>query len=320
MESTTPLHLNFYGDNVRWFVGTVVDNDDTPTTIQLTRVKVRAFGIHDNIPDDKLPWASVVLPTTEGGVYSGRAAAMDIDAQVFGIFLDGANSQYPLVLGSIPYARTSWEELNSFTGGGLYPTENGRVEGDTLENAGPRFRTGPAIDPNEAALITYQFFRSRGYNDAQARGIYGNLAHESANFRQDVVDLSSGTDLDGNSYGIAQWRGSRLEELITFARERNLAAGSLDTQLQFVAYELDTYSYLGKTGLLRCTNAGQAAVHFMRKYERPAPDPSNQRSPYPNPVWSNNIPTLQKRYGEDDRVDKAVLTTFESTPAQRTIS
>lgn len=320
---TTPINTSFYGDQVRWFVGTIVDNDDSPTTVLLTRVKVKAFGIHDNIPEDKLPWASVVLPTTEGGTGRGRGAALDIGAQVFGIFLDGANSQYPLVLGSIPFAFTSWEEVNQFTGPGTYSTQNGQAvtQSGTPRETFSGSQSGPAIDPSVAALRTYEFFRTRGYSDAQARGIYGNLSHESGGFRQDVVSLSVGTDLDGNSYGIAQWRGERYQGLITFARERRIPPGQLSTQLAYVAYELDTYAYLGKAGLLRCTTAAQAAVHFMRKYERPANEPGGGFSIYGDPVWTTTgAGTIRKKYGEDDRINRAVNTNFEATTPSGNVS
>ena len=332
----TPINTNFYGDNVRWFVGQVVDNDDSPTTVQLTRVKIRAVGIHDNIPEDKLPWASVVLPTTEGGNGTGRGAAMDIGAQVFGIFLDGTNSQYPLVLGSIPFARTAWEDLNSYTISA--PTEARRTPAERRTD--PTFNSdtpetpeaGPPIDPSVAALRTYEFFRTRGYSDAAARGIYGNLYVESINFRPDVIDLSLAGDRDGNARGIAQWRvprsreypdiPSRYEELIRFSNERGMAPGTLEAQLSFIIYELDTYSYLGKSGLLQCNTPGEAAVHFMRKFERPVEE--GGYSDYPDPAYNGILPlsrrpgNVPKRAGEDQRIKNAENTSFEFTPPTNT--
>ena len=58
----------FYGDNVRWFIGIIVDVNDP---LKLDRVKVRVWGIHTSdtvaISNNDLPWASVCLPVTEGG-------------------------------------------------------------------------------------------------------------------------------------------------------------------------------------------------------------------------------------------------------------
>lgn len=101
-------YLDFYGDETRWFIGTVIDINDPQ---QIGRVKVRIMGIHsDNIldiPDHTLPWAQCVVPITEGGVSAlGNILGIQPDARVFGIFLDGTNSQLPLVLGSLPRLET----------------------------------------------------------------------------------------------------------------------------------------------------------------------------------------------------------------------
>ena len=109
---------NYYGDETRWFIGYVVNNVDP---LKLDRVKVRIIGIHtentEDIPDDDLPWAQVGVPVTEDGS-SGQGAnsQLKIRAQVFGVFLDGKNSQLPLVLGSIPNDPSS---LNPDTAAGL---------------------------------------------------------------------------------------------------------------------------------------------------------------------------------------------------------
>ena len=56
---------HFYGDETRWFIGRVVDNNDP---LYLGRVKVRIHGIHTGstqyIPEFSLPWEQVVLPVT----------------------------------------------------------------------------------------------------------------------------------------------------------------------------------------------------------------------------------------------------------------
>ena len=99
-----PPPNEYYGDNMRWFMGLVVDINDPK---KLDRVKVRIFGIHTSdtgaIPNDKLPWAQVLIPVTEGGSSGiGANSQLKVRAFVFGLFLDGKNSQNPLVLGSIP--------------------------------------------------------------------------------------------------------------------------------------------------------------------------------------------------------------------------
>ena len=55
---------NFYGDNIRWFMGIVKDLKDP---IKMGRVRVRIFGVHSEdqqeIPDDKLPVPAPISKT-----------------------------------------------------------------------------------------------------------------------------------------------------------------------------------------------------------------------------------------------------------------
>ena len=98
-----PNRVEYYGDQTRWFIGTVIDINDP---LQLGRIKVRIFGIHsentEDVGDEDLPWAQTIVPITEGGS-SGLGANVGIKerAQVFGFFMDGVNSQLPVVLGSL---------------------------------------------------------------------------------------------------------------------------------------------------------------------------------------------------------------------------
>ena len=97
--------MKFHGDSLRWYMGDVVDVSDP---LQLGRVRVRIFGIHEGVPEDyNLPWAQVCIPVTEGGTAgSGSNLGLQIGARVFGFFMDGKNSQSPLVLGSVPKYET----------------------------------------------------------------------------------------------------------------------------------------------------------------------------------------------------------------------
>ena len=96
--------MHFYGDKMRWFVGTVSNNLDPQ---ELGRVQVRVHGIHSKAEADialyDLPWASCLVPTTEGGVSGmGKMPQLQPGAQVMGFFLDGELSQLPMIVGSIP--------------------------------------------------------------------------------------------------------------------------------------------------------------------------------------------------------------------------
>ena len=105
-------YKDFYGDQIRWFTGLIVDINDP---IKLARVKVRIYGIHPDenvIPDADLPWAQVMTPTNEGGAGEiGNPLGLQVGALVFGMFMDGQHSQLPLVMGSLPKYEDK-EELN----------------------------------------------------------------------------------------------------------------------------------------------------------------------------------------------------------------
>ena len=96
-----PNNVDFYGDQNRWFTGEVISINDP---LQLARIKVRIYGLHsDTIIEDDLPWAQTLTPITEGGTSNlGNSLGIQVNALVFGVFLDGPNSQLPLVLGSMP--------------------------------------------------------------------------------------------------------------------------------------------------------------------------------------------------------------------------
>lgn len=98
--------LEYYGDQTRWFLGKVVDVENDP--LQIGRVRVKIFGVYDGVEkDEDLPWAQIVVPTITG-VHSygdnpvGQYLGLLVGTHVFGMFLDGKDSQLPLVLGSLP--------------------------------------------------------------------------------------------------------------------------------------------------------------------------------------------------------------------------
>lgn len=122
-------YVDFYGDQVRWFVGEVVNVKDDP--LKLGRVQVRAFGVYDDeeIQEVDLPWAQIVVPITQG-VHEGKGQylGMLVGTQVFGIFLDGQNSQLPMVIGSIPKdgdQNGRVESVGEYPKNKVYATESG---------------------------------------------------------------------------------------------------------------------------------------------------------------------------------------------------
>lgn len=96
----------------RWFVGIVEDN--TTDKMKLGGVKVRAFGIHEDLPTERLPDAVVMMPTTSGSFQGiGDTPGLLAGSFVFGFFLDGEAKKYPMVVGTIPYLPGDEEKNNS---------------------------------------------------------------------------------------------------------------------------------------------------------------------------------------------------------------
>ena len=302
----------FYGDQTRWFIGKVVDISSDP--LGLGRVRVNIVGIHDGIKDEgDLPWASVVLPTTEGGLVTGFPPALDRGAQVFGIFLDGVQSQLPLVIGSIPHILPDYSTSESGVDGQRYNSQD-YVSGQPGTYQGELVPVGSA---NESAEEAYNFFRADGYSDAQTRGIIGNMIVESANFAPKNIGFAPGVARDNGSMGVCQWRASRLdgpESLKAFAAQRGLNPENLATQFRFAKHELDTYPYYGKAELLKCSSPEHAAVTFMRKFENPAPETGKPISAYRDPPYDPSAGFPVQRSHEGERVNYAKTLQFNSRP------
>ena len=275
----------FYGDQNRWFVGLVIDIDDP---LKLDRVKVRIQGIHTHdtslIPNSDLPWAQVAIPVTEGGSSGiGANASLKPRAQVFGFFLDGKNSQLPLVIGSIPkietYANQSGDADNA------YPSLNKKSELGNIDLD---------LDGNSNIEKAFNFFVSEeggNYTMEQACGMIGNFCVESGpTLNPKAVAPGEG------STGIAQWNpaaaaGNRLGKLIEYSATLGLDHLSLGAQLLYTKYELETFSYLGDGPLRKTDNVKDATIVFQDAYERPnkAVAHTNKRINYGKEVFDKLV-------------------------------
>tara|TARA_Y100001937_G_scaffold124643_1_gene189769 strand:+ start:3722 stop:4660 length:939 start_codon:yes stop_codon:yes gene_type:complete len=294
-------YKEYYGDETRWFVGTVVQIHGDP--FQLGRVKVRIYGVHPDDPVqatiDDLPWASVVLPSTEGGS-SGIGANVGLKerAQVFGVFLDGKNSQLPLVLGSIPKNehlvskrhRTSREKNERARGSASTDVSLTPDLPETTPNADKINLKG---DSNVEKAFNF-FISTKGgaFTPEQTCGILGNLAVENGIMLRSPNDLDPTIgvkEADGApAVGLAQWNDakraanvkggpSRLNELKAFSADQGLDYRTMTAQLRFIHYELFRYPHLGLAKLKQTDSIDEAAVVFEKKYERPQPGSSDER-------------------------------------------
>lgn len=261
--------IDYYGDQNRWFIGKVIDINDPQ---QLGRIQIRIFGIHgDNkneIGPADLPWAQVVVPVTEGSS-SGIGATTGIkeQSQVYGIFLDGKDSQLPLVLGAIPKFES---------------TEKRRTRPQILEGT-----------TNTEKAFNY-FLSAEGgqFTPQQACGMIGNFMAESGEVlvKGQRLDISpTNRNQSEGSEGIAQWNpggvGKRLQKLKEFCRERNYNYKELFPQLEFVKYELHTLTYLGLAELREATTPREASIVFEKKYEIPAEGSTEKRVAFAEEIF-----------------------------------
>lgn len=276
MRHVPNLNLEYYGDNTRWFVGVVVDIFDP---LQLGRVKVRIYGIHTGNQSDishfDLPWAQVVAPITEGGSSGiGTNTGIKPMALVFGIFMDGKNSQMPMVIGSLPKFETTSSESPPVApvDDPIRPSNDSLVAVTTLpaSEIDNKYLAKYGTDNKERA---YKFFLSNeggSFQTHQAAGIVGNLVVESQ------VDPTALNESE-RSFGIAQWNpaaeaGNRKKKLEEWCADpsRNLPSDSLYAQLLFINYELFVVPEdFGLKPLQNSKDAEEAAEVFARKYEKP---------------------------------------------------
>ena len=128
-----------------------------------------------------------------------------------------------------------------------------------------KYGDGGEYSPEGRRKQAYDFFVSKGYTPEQSLGIIGNLMQES------YADLRTKVKGDNDaSYGIAQWRDSRLKDL---KRVRKDDWDTLDGQLEFIHWELNNTESRAYSKLKEARTPEEAALLFSKWYERPSLDP-----------------------------------------------
>jgi Phage tail lysozyme/Gp5 N-terminal OB domain len=285
---------DFYGDQFRWFTGIVQDVGD-----DRSRVKVRIFGIHhtedtEKVSNEDLPWAMVLYPTT-GGQTSGGTASHGLvrGTWVVGFFVDGEDSQQPIVLGVINGGQNSINNSASGT-----PTAPGSQSSSQTSTSNPTVAVpGDTNTPtsqlsgNDNQTKVYNYFWER----ISAEGAYSGdlkaiVAAVTGNFNVESgcnPQAFNGNDRGETSVGIAQWRGGRYDRitpLLNFCGGGSPSKGNLpplEKQLDFVWHELHTGEKTAYNKVITSTTI-QDAVAGMIFYER---DASYQKI---NGVWTVN--------------------------------
>lgn len=125
------------------------------------------------------------------------------------------------------------------------------LEQDTQEISDDRTPTGSQI---------VNFFMNKGLTKNQAKGIYGNIMQESGG-KHNIVSR------DGhNSYGLAQWTGTRKARLFS----KYGTNPTVNQQLEYLWDELNSTERDALDALRNTSTVADATKVFMQKFERPA--------------------------------------------------
>ena len=119
------LKSNFLGrDGFRWWIGQIPLESSHGGQINGAgwgnRFKVRIMGYHPyntvELPNEDLPWAQCLLPTTSGTGAGNNSTTVKVSPgdTVFGFFLDGDNAQIPVIMGC--FGRTSQVPAGDYAG------------------------------------------------------------------------------------------------------------------------------------------------------------------------------------------------------------
>ena len=265
------LYSEYAPADAMWFVGKVISNTDP---LKLGRVQIRVMGVHtDNladIPTADLPWAQVL--TTDGGTSGvGTFTPYQPGAFVVGIFLDGASAQIPLVLGSTPTIQEATPTQRTDPKAPFMPVNRQR-KGDPISANVP---TDGTVDTSEInsniegstnAEKIFNFFTANGYTPEQGCGFIGNFSIES-NLSPDALNPN---DKGKPAFGLAQWRGDRLDGLEYYAKGIGLTKDSLEAQLQWTMHELKNKERGAGAKIRNARTVTEATTIICRYYERPS--------------------------------------------------
>lgn len=140
--------------------------------------------------------------------------------------------------------------------------------------------------------IIWNYFKSKGLNEYAIAGLMGNLYAESGlkpnnlqntvekrlNLSDDeyVISVDNGTYknfiTDKGGFGLAQWTSSsRKKEMYEFHQKAGKSIGDLNTQLDFLYYELsEKYKTKIWNVLINSKSILEASNLILMKFERPA--------------------------------------------------
>jgi hypothetical protein len=151
--------------------------------------------------------------------------------------------------------------------------------------AGGLVTASPAAAATNNNQTAFTYFVGKGLTQRQAAGIVGNLIQESGNPINPYANQPNGPGM-----GVAQWsEGGRWDRdtrdnMRWYAGLSGRSVYSLTAQLDFIWYELTTFSGYGLSSLRAATTVDAATTVFMQKFERCGTCATAQRISYAKTV------------------------------------
>ena len=152
------------------------------------------------------------------------------------------------------------EELTTQENLDRIQSRNQKKEGFAGWNLLEQNTQGISNDRTPTSSQIVNFFMNKGLTKNQAKGIYGNIMQESGG-KHNIVSR------DGyNSYGLAQWTGTRKARLFS----KYGTNPTVNQQLEYLWDELNSTEKSALNALRNTTTVEDATKVFMQKFERPA--------------------------------------------------
>lgn len=139
-------------------------------------------------------------------------------------------------------------------------------------NGKPAWKTGIALDKlidtsegtEKRAYIGVKHFWEYGYSKEQAVGMICNFKGEGSK-----LDPSQHQYGGGPGRGVAQWEGSRRNQLYAYADKHGKRWDDYKLQLNFVTHELQTTENRADAHIRQTDTVWGAIAAAVRSYERP---------------------------------------------------
>lgn len=124
-------------------------------------------------------------------------------------------------------------------------------------------------DGNVFSMLMFDLQKDFGLTEAQAAGVVGSLAHESAGF-QTLQELAPVVPGSRGGFGYAQWTGPRRRAFEEYVAANGLDPNSYEANYGFLAHELKNTPE-GKVlrGLRNAASADDATQVFTAQFLRP---------------------------------------------------